>query len=258
MRPFWVVFKQCNALISSQCSTHFLTLFLQSEHIQIFPITVASTFVTLSWNTSGSLSTGRGYILQVQRSLQHASSLHSEPKKQYMDIDVGLKMNSYTVNGLQPGVEYIFELCLRKEQYIIPISSTLLTTRNFGYEVELGIETDYVTLITVTLILTTLVISCLALSFLRWYAYHNHLMHMRSKGDDSSQREIIMSPSEHSSVTYPSHHFPGSQNTSQHQPRLSSACHDVAIVASGDESRLMEHEVTSPTEDVLGVRETIA
>ena len=172
-----------------------------------------------------------------------------------MDIDVGLKMNSYTVNGLQPGVDYIFELCLRKEQYIIPISSTLLTTRNFGYEVELGIETDYVTLITVTLILTTLVISCLALSFLRWYAYHNHLMHMRSKGDDSSQREIIMSPSEHSSVTYPAAY--SGQYNGGHGGGLSS--HDsVAIVASGDESRLMEHEVTSPTEDVLGVRETIA
>ena len=39
--------------------------------------------------------------------------------------------------------------------------------------------------------------------FSRWYTYHNHLVHMRSKGDNSSQREIIMSPSEHSSVTYP-------------------------------------------------------
>lgn len=158
-----------------------------------------------------------------------------------MDIDVGLKMNSYTVNGLEPGIEYLFELCLRKEEYIIPISSTLLTTRNSGYEVALGIETDYVTLVTVTLILTTLVISCFALSFLRWYTYHNHLVHMRSKGDNSSQREIIMSPSEHSSVNFP----PACSN-------------EVAIVASGDESRLMEHEVTSPTEEVVGIRETIA
>ena len=37
--------------------------------------------------------------------------------KRYMDIDVGLKMNSYTVNGLQPGIEYLFELCLRKGIY---------------------------------------------------------------------------------------------------------------------------------------------
>lgn len=202
---------------------------------------MASTFVTLSWNTSGALSTGRGYILQVKRS--HPVDSHV---KQYMDIDVGLKMNSYTVNGLEAGVEYLFELCLRKAEFIIPISQTLLTTRNSGYEVALGIETDYVTLITVTLILTTLVISCLALSFLRWYTYHNHLVHMRSKsgGDTSSQREIIMSPSEHSSVTYPN--FPASEVAV------------VASAASGDQSRLMEHEVTSPTEDMIGVRETIA
>ena len=94
-----------------------------------------------------------------------------DPIKQFMDIDVGLKMNSYTVNNLEPGVEYLFELCLRKESYIIPISSTLLTTRNSGYEVALGIETDYVTLGAVTVILTTLVISCFAISFLRWYVH---------------------------------------------------------------------------------------
>jgi len=251
-----------------------VVLDVKSEHIQIFPITVASTFVTLSWNTSGALSTGRGYILQVKRAyptaetvLAHSASSTSNSAvtppsgnavKRYMDIDVGLKMNSYTVNGLQPGIEYLFELCLRKEEYIIPISSTLLTTRNSGYEVALGIETDYVTLVTVTLILTTLVISCFALSFLRWYTYHNHLVHMRSKGDNSSQREIIMSPSEHSSVTYPnflppSQHPPPQQNTT-----TAGSGSEVAIVASGDESRLMEHEVTSPTEEVVGVRETIA
>ena len=51
----------------------FLPLILQSEHIQIFPITVASTFVTLSWNSSGALSTGRGYILQVSQKSSTAS-----------------------------------------------------------------------------------------------------------------------------------------------------------------------------------------
>jgi Leucine-rich repeat (LRR) protein len=275
-----------------------VVLDVKSEHIQIFPITVASTFVTLSWNTSGALSTGRGYILQVKRAypasiLAAASAPQASNSKdagasgkpttgtskasqvvagdesqdnnvkRYMDIDVGLKMNSYTVNGLQPGIEYLFELCLRKEEYIIPISSTLLTTRNSGYEVALGIETDYVTLVTVTLILTTLVISCFALSFLRWYTYHNHLVHMRSKGDNSSQREIIMSPSEHSSVTYPNLLLPPNVTTTNggcgiSAERPQTAASEVAILASGDESRLMEHEVTSPTEEVVGVRETIA
>merc|ERR1711899_659247 len=52
-----------------------VVLNVKSEHIQIFPITVASTFVTLSWNTSGALSTGRGYILQVKRAYLTAETV---------------------------------------------------------------------------------------------------------------------------------------------------------------------------------------
>ena len=77
-----------------------------------------------------------------------------------------------------------------------------------------------------------------------------------------------MSPSEHSSVTYPNFLPPNSTATagcgSLGGVGLGGGCggsataSEVAIVASGDESRLMEHEVTSPTEEVVGVRETIA
>ena len=49
------------------------------------------------------------------------SLLNEGHVRQYEDIDVGLKMNSYTVNGLTPGVTYLFQLCLRKENYIINI-----------------------------------------------------------------------------------------------------------------------------------------
>ena len=74
--------------------------------------------------------------------------------KQYEDIDVGLKMNSYTVNELQPGATYVFQLCLRKGGYVIGISSAELTTKDRGFEVELGIETDYVSLCAVAVVLT--------------------------------------------------------------------------------------------------------
>ncbi len=127
---------------------------MQSENIQIFPITVASTFVTLSWNTSSALSTGRGYILQVRRTggevdgggggggsglgdRERNRSVKKDPEiiKQYEDIDVGLKMNSYTVNGLNPGVTYLFTLCLRRGEYVITISSAALTTREPQFQV---------------------------------------------------------------------------------------------------------------------------
>ena len=83
--------------------------------------------------------------------------------QQYEDIDVGLKMNSYTVNGLGPGQAYLFELCLRKERYVIPISSMVLTTKNSGFEVEMGIETDYVSLFSVAIILSSMVTVCFTL-----------------------------------------------------------------------------------------------
>ena len=81
-------------------------------------------------------------------------------------------MNSYTVNGLSPGRAYLFELCLRKERYVIPISSVLLTTKNSGFEVELGIETDYVSLFSVAIILSSMVTVCFTLSLFRMWQYY--------------------------------------------------------------------------------------
>ena len=137
--------------------------------------------------------------------------------QQYEDIDVGLKMNSYTVNGLAPGHSYLFELCLRKERYVIPISSMVLTTKNSGFEVEMGIETDYVSLFSVAIILSSMVTVCFTLSLFRmWqYYYYYHSAGPISPGgggcggrggasrkdaDSLSQREMIVSPSDHSSV----------------------------------------------------------
>ncbi len=213
---------------------------MQSENIQIFPITVSSTFVTLSWNTSGSLSTGRGgYILQVR--LEDGSFL-----KRYEDIDVGLKMNSYTVNALYPGRSYTFELCLLKGldgAYIIPISSTILTTKESEFELALGIETDYVSLAVVGLFLSGLTVSCIGISVFR-------LLRLRAytkDGDSLSQREMMASPSDHSSVAV---------TTTVSKPNLASIAS--SVTTAGDKSRLMEHEVTSPVDDVVDVRETMA
>ena len=153
----------------------------------------------------------------------------SEIVKQYEDIDVGLKMNSYTVNGLTPGHTYLFQLCLRKESYVITISSTTLTTRYSGFEVELGIETDYVSLFAVAIVLTGIVTTCLVMSIVRLVRYRHF---SKETGDTLSQREMITSPSDHSSV-------------------------NCVNYMTGDESRLVDNEVTSPT-DEMKVKESIA
>ena len=143
---------------------------------------------------------------------------------------MGLKMNSYTVNGLTPGESYLFQLCLRKESYVITISSTTLTTRYSGFEVELGIETDYVSLFTVAIVLTGIVTACLVMSIVRLIRYRHF---SKESGDTISQREMITSPSDHSSVN------------------------GVNYVTAGDESRLVDNEVTSPV-DEMNVKESIA
>jgi hypothetical protein len=208
----------------------------QSENIQIFPITVASTFVTLSWNntSSNAISKGRGYFLQVKKKSTDLKAI-----KQYEDIDVGLKMNSYTVNNLEAGHTYIFELCLRKDKYVIMVSSTVLTTKSKDFQNELGIETDYVSMFVVVIVISGLFSTCICISVLRFVKHFRGNSYDKG-GDSISQREMITSPSDHSSVVQQQQ-----QRHYRHPRRQSSS------VATCDHSRLMENEVTSPVEEVV-------
>ena len=155
--------------------------------------------------------------------------------KQFDVIDVGLKMSSYTVGGLAPGVDYLFELCLRKENFVIVINSAVFKTKDEGYEVGLGIQTDWVTLLAVALVLTVIVVTCIFLGMIRWWRFHTYRLRSKDK-DTSSQKEMISSPSDHSSVGAsavlgpPESPEPGS--------------------TTGDESRLVDHEVTSPVDEI--------
>ena len=61
--------------------------------------------------------------------------------KRFEDIDVGLKsLSSYTVSGLAPGVEYVFELCLKKGNFVIGITSAVYRTKRQGFEADAGIQ----------------------------------------------------------------------------------------------------------------------
>ncbi len=143
-------------------------------------------------------------------------------KSRYEDIDVGLKMTSYTVNGLRPGVTYLFTLCLRRGEYVIAVSSAALTTREPDFQDGLGIETDYASLFAVALVLAALASSCVGAGVARAWRYRafsfkqqlgacadggfdggRHCACAGGGGSDGdSQREMIVatSPSERSSV----------------------------------------------------------
>lgn len=263
---------------------------------------MGSRFTTLSWNTSTALSTGRGYILQVRSvepdqsggaeqppSLSGASSTPGSAKdsvRSYEDIEVGIKMNSYTVSGLDPGTTYRFELCLKREDYVIPISHAVLTTRDSGYEVGHGIRTDWVTLAAVVGAVVLLAALCFfAICYRWWFRYRSYVDRIKAAkalsskvpppADDSSQRGMMTtSPSDHSSVavsssvsqqqlqaaqlpTGPGGHFRGAHSR---QPpaagSLGGSPDDTASSCSstGEENRrLVEHELASPVDDELRV-----
>ena len=194
---------------------------------------MASTFVTVSWNTSRSLSSH--YLLQVEHTpVVNEDSLSpstlsdktafknvEKPLFQFDNINVGLKMNSYTVSGLDPGNTYTFLLCMRKNSFIIPISMTTITTKNSNFMKELGIVKDYTAVALIVLVLSSGFFICVGICGCRIFK-----LRLSQDQDSISTKEMIPSTSEQSSV--------GQGNPGE----------------IADQSRLVDHEVSSPVEEI--------
>ena len=184
---------------------------------------IAATFVTLSWNTSQSLS--RDFILQVENVPAVASSSHSSlrsiksPILQYSNIEVSHKMNSYTISDLLPSTTYNVLLCLQKTSHVIPVSALRVTTRPESYMHQLGINKDYTALSVVVVVLGMVTLSCVSITIFRLYRFKYSM-----EEDSLSTKEMIISPSEPDSHPY-------------FGPYM-------------DNTRLMENEVASPVEEV--------
>ena len=166
----------------------------------MFPISIASTFLTLSWNTSQALS--RDLILQVEKvspstqdnSLQSdRGSVQSIPNpiQQHTNLEVGHKMNSYSISDLQPSTSYNVILCVEKNNHNIPVSSLRVTTRPESYMKELGIKKDYTSMTFLAFILGVACTFCISLSGFRLYTIKTS-----SQLTSSSTMDIMASPSE--------------------------------------------------------------
>lgn len=215
------------------------TVYLEVQvlNIQVFPVAIAATFVTLSWNTSQSLS--RDFILQVE-AVSSSSPVAARggalksiknPVHQYNNIEVGHKMNSYTISDLRPSSDYNVMLCLKKNKHIIPVSSLRLTTRPESYMHQLGIVKDYTAMTAVVVVLGLFTISCLSLTLFRVYRF-KAIFECSLQSDSMSTKDMIVSPSEPDSLAcvspysaqYQGHHL--------------------------EQSSLVDNEVASPMEDV--------
>lgn len=153
------------------------------------------------------------------------------PIQQYNNIEVGHKMNSYTISDLLPSTSYNVLLCLKKKSHVIPVSSLRVTTRPESYMYQLGIQKDYTAITVVVAMLGLATVSCISMSMFRLYRFKCSI-----QSDSISTKEMIISPSEPDSLAYSSPYSPY-EDTGPKQRDL-------------EQRRLVENEVASPTEDV--------
>ena len=148
------------------------------------------------------------------------------PIQQYNNIEVGHKMNSYTISDLLPSTSYNVLLCLKKNSHVIPVSSLRVTTRPESYMHQLGIQKDYTAITVVVAMLGMATVSCISITMFRLYRFKCSI-----QSDSISTKEMIISPSEPDSLYSPY------EDTG---PRIRDT----------EQRRLVENEVASPTEDV--------
>lgn len=238
----------CTATNAHGNNTRSVYLEVKVLNIQVFPVAIAATFVTLSWNTSQSLS--RDFILQVEavpparqtKSSRGSSALKliKNPVHQYNNIEVGHKMNSYTISELLPSSDYNVMLCLKKNKHIIPVSSLRLTTRPESYMHQLGIVKDYTAITAVVVVLGLFSVSCISLTLFRVYRFKAIFQCSLPSDSISTKDMMIVSPSEPESITSTSPYSPQDRGH-----RL-------------EQSSLVDNEVASPMEEAPLCRTTEA
>lgn len=184
--------------------TRSVALHVRGVNVNLLPLSVTSTFVTLSWNMSSSVSSNYvlKYVEVVNRTLTPSGT--SNPKS--VTFSVGHKMHSYTIHGLKPGSTYSFSLCIQREEYTLVISTILVTTRRESFLLTLGIERNYLSVIVVSVVVGVVSTTCVAFCGLRCWRQRMKLQNesaQMGKSDSSySARSILQSSSTHSNMAF--------------------------------------------------------
>jgi Leucine-rich repeat (LRR) protein len=166
---------------------------VKDPNVQLFPLTVASTFVTLSWNIS-SLATN-SYVLRWVSSGGELPPARSEP------FSAGPRTHSYTVRGLQPGARYSFSLHMEWDQDSIELCNIILTTQPHGYLLSLGIEFNYLGAIIFTIITGSLLLGCVFYCGFRCYKRAQEGL-TPERTSTLRKAELFQSTSAHSDVAF--------------------------------------------------------
>jgi hypothetical protein len=176
---------------------------VRAINVHLFPLSITSTFVTLSWNMSSSVS--NSYTLQYQEVVKADSDIRKPvPNHQSVTFSVGAKMHSYTIHGLKPGTTYSFSLCIQREEYALVISKISVTTRRESFLLTLGIERSYLSVIIVSVVMGIILATCITFCGLRCWRQRLKLqqqsIQLRKSDSGYSGRSILQSSSTHSDM----------------------------------------------------------
>ncbi|PSN52056.1 hypothetical protein C0J52_04547 [Blattella germanica] len=176
-------------------------LHVRDINVQLVPLAVTSTFVTLSWNMSNSIS--NSYTLKYEEVVKNAVTT---PSPQSVTFSVGPKMHSYTINGLKSGTMYAFSLCIQREEYTLVIASISVTTRRESFLLTLGIERSYLSVIVLSIVMGLLLTTCITFCGVRCWRQRLKLqqqtVQLRKSDSGYSGRSILQSSSTHSDMAF--------------------------------------------------------
>lgn len=181
-------------------------LHVRDINVHLIPLSITSTFVTLSWNMSSSIS--NSYTLRYEETVKESSEIltTSVPNYQFVTFSVGLKMHSYTIHGLKPGTTYSFSLCIQREEYTLVISTISVTTRRESFLLTLGIERSYLSVIVISVVMGIILATCITFCGLRCWRQRIKLQQqsaqLRKSESSYSGRSILQSSSTHSDMAF--------------------------------------------------------
>jgi hypothetical protein len=95
-------------------------VYVETVHVSLSASTIASNFVTLSWNGSSSLIEATTYLLEYRN---RDMIVHHE-----LEISPNLKTHTFTVKDLDPGRLYEFHLNVGSREASIRLASTKVNT----------------------------------------------------------------------------------------------------------------------------------
>ncbi|XP_043239582.1 leucine-rich repeat neuronal protein 2-like [Amphibalanus amphitrite] len=140
---------------------------VRSPRVVLEPVSVTSTFVTVSWSVTGGAA-----VLLGQRRATDTNTTH------FSAHSLGLQAQSFTFSQLAPGTEYTFSVALQRAEFVIPLKALTVTTRRAGFLHMRGRRRNYTTVIAMAVPATLIVLTCLGVWVRKLHHWRRHRRHL--------------------------------------------------------------------------------